>query len=85
MKIKFKKKEVSLTDCPVGLFILNNDYTNTKTLCVKTKYKNDDGGIDAYILSTGEKLSCNGKTSNSKGCDKIKVYPARKNKKKFIK
>jgi hypothetical protein len=39
---------VSLADCPVGLFMCGDE------LCLKTEYGNNEGRIDAYIVSTGE-------------------------------
>lgn len=40
---------IALADCPVGLFI-----TESGTLCLKTEYGNNEGRIDAYIVSSGE-------------------------------
>lgn len=40
---------VTLADCPIGLFKSANG-----ELCLKTEYGNNDGRIDAYIVSTGE-------------------------------
>lgn len=39
---------VSLADCPIGLF------WHGDTLCLKTEYGNNEGRIDAYIVSSGE-------------------------------
>lgn len=39
---------VSLADCPVGLFWHGDE------LCFKTEYGNNEGKIDAYIVSSGE-------------------------------
>ena len=41
--------EVTLAECPVGLF-----HHAWGALCFKSKYGNNDGQIDAYIVSTGE-------------------------------
>lgn len=40
---------VSLVACPIGLFV-----SESGTLCLKTEYGNNEGRIDAYIVSTGE-------------------------------
>lgn len=42
-------QRVALEDCPIGLFI--NSYGG---LCLKTEYGNNEGRIDAYIVSSGE-------------------------------
>ena len=39
---------VTLAECPIGLFMAGGQ------LCLKTEYGNNDGRIDAYIVSTGE-------------------------------
>jgi hypothetical protein len=39
---------VSLAECPIGLFLHDDE------LCLKTEYGNNDGRIDAYIVSSGE-------------------------------
>ena len=39
---------VALADCPIGLFLCNGE------LCLKTEYGDNDGRIDAYIVSSGE-------------------------------
>lgn len=41
--------EVTLAKCPVGLFIHKSG-----GLCLKTEYGNNEGRIDAYIVSSGE-------------------------------
>ena len=41
-------EDVSLADCPIGLFMHDGE------LCLKTEYGNNDGQIDAYIVSSGE-------------------------------
>lgn len=41
-------KRVTLAECPIGLFLYANE------LCLKTEYGNDEGRIDAYIVSSGE-------------------------------
>lgn len=41
-------KAVSLADCPIGLFMCRGE------LCLKTEYGNNEGRIDAYIVSSGE-------------------------------
>lgn len=39
---------VTLADCPIGLFRCHDE------LCVKTEYGNNEGRINAYIVSSGE-------------------------------
>ena len=39
---------VSLAECPIGLFL------HGRELCLKTEYGNNEGRIDAYIVSSGE-------------------------------
>lgn len=39
---------MSLVECPVGLFLSGSE------LCLKTEYGNNEGRIDAYIVSSGE-------------------------------
>lgn len=41
--------QMTLAKCPIGLFI--NAYGH---LCIKTEYGNNEGRIDAYIVSSGE-------------------------------
>lgn len=40
---------VTLAECPIGLF-----KTASGELCLKTEYGNNEGRIDAYIVSSGE-------------------------------
>lgn len=40
---------ISLADCPIGLF-----ESEGGELCLKTEYGNNDGRIDAFIVSSGE-------------------------------
>ena len=40
---------ISLASCPIGLFV-----SQSGELCLKTEYGNNDGRIDAYIVSSGE-------------------------------
>ena len=42
------KRRTTLANCPVGLFISHGD------LCLKSEYGNNEGRIDAYIVSSGE-------------------------------
>jgi hypothetical protein len=42
------KKEKTLLECPTGLFLKDGE------LCLKTEYRNDNGRVEAYIVSTGE-------------------------------
>ena len=48
MAIKYATDEVSLNACPVGLFEWQG------ILALKTKYYRRDGGIDAFVISSGE-------------------------------
>ncbi len=41
-------RRVKLANCPIGLFLHGNE------LCLKTEYGNNEGRIDAYIVSSGE-------------------------------
>lgn len=41
-------KPVALAECPIGLFRCGD------ALCLKTEYGNNEGRIDAYIVSSGE-------------------------------
>jgi hypothetical protein len=41
-------ERVTLAECPIGLFWSDHE------LCLKTEYGNNEGRIDAYIVSTGE-------------------------------
>jgi hypothetical protein len=45
---KLTKAQVSLADCPIGLFLKDGE------LCVKSEYGDNEGRIDAYIVSSGE-------------------------------
>lgn len=40
---------VTLADCPIGLFV-----SASGELCLKTEYGNNEGRIDAYVVSSGE-------------------------------
>ncbi|HWT74372.1 MAG TPA: hypothetical protein VN258_06600 [Mobilitalea sp.] len=48
MIIKKSRKVKSLADCPIGLFIT----AEQKTLCIKTEYGNNAGGVECYIVSS---------------------------------
>jgi hypothetical protein len=39
----------TLAECPIGLFLAESG-----ELCLKTEYGNNEGRIDAYIVSSGE-------------------------------
>lgn len=41
-------KKVTLAECPVGLFEFEG------TLCFKSQYGDNNGGIDAYVVESGE-------------------------------
>jgi hypothetical protein len=41
--------QTTLAECPIGLF-----KSQDGELCLKTEYGNNDGRIDAYIVSSGE-------------------------------
>lgn len=43
------EQPVSLAHCPIGLFL-----SADRALCLKTEYGDNDGRIDAYIVSSGE-------------------------------
>lgn len=45
---KVSDEQVTLADCPIGLFERGGE------LCLKTEYGNNEGRIDAYIVSSGE-------------------------------
>lgn len=70
-----KKNQTTLLDCPVGLFYLKFD-SGEEVLCVKTEYGNNQGGIEAYIVESGERLSCDGLTNTAGGCESIRVISA---------
>jgi hypothetical protein len=42
-------ESIPLEDCPIGLFLSEHNQ-----LCLKTEYGNNEGRIDAYIVSSGE-------------------------------
>jgi hypothetical protein len=44
------KTTTTLARCPIGLFLCGKD----RQLCLKTEYGNNEGRIDAYIVSSGE-------------------------------
>ena len=69
-----KHSITNLKDCPIGLFYLILE-DGTEQLCIKTEYATNSGGIEAYIVKSGEYLSCDGLTSSLEGCEKIKVIP----------
>lgn len=69
-----KHSITNLKDCPIGLFYLILE-DGTEQLCIKTEYATSSGGIEAYIVKSGEYPSCNGLTSSLEGCEKIKVIP----------
>lgn len=48
MQIVKQKRQKRLKDCPVGLFYFGD------TLALKTEYGNNEGQIDAFIVSSGE-------------------------------
>lgn len=75
VKVRPKKKLCTLLDCPKGLFF----YPNGKKLllCFKTEYGTTQGGVEAYIVSSGERLSCGGLTMTAKGCESINVFPCK--------
>lgn len=51
MALHYAAREVPLADCPFGLFVWHD------TLALKTRYRGRDGGINAYVVSTGECFS----------------------------
>lgn len=62
MIVSILNKETTLQECPIGLFVFENE------LCVKTEY-----GLESYIVSSGERFW--GGTDNEKDLAQIKVYP----------
>ena len=60
-------------ECPTGLCYVYID--EEPQLCVKTEYYTPLGGIEAYIVSSGELLSCEGLTGTQEGCGEIKAIP----------
>lgn len=64
----------NLYDCPPGLCYAFVD--GKKQLCMKTEYFHPHGGgVEAYIVSSGEILSCNGLSETEEGCRKITAIP----------
>jgi hypothetical protein len=61
------KELLALADCPVGLFMKDDE------LCLKTEYGDNNGRIDAYIVSTGEFFW--GGTSKPQDQRKVLVQP----------
>lgn len=49
MTLKPAKRRTQLANAPVGLFLYGPG-----VLCLKTEYGNNEGRIDAYIVSSGE-------------------------------
>lgn len=47
-KIARWKRRTTLENCPIGMFECGGE------LCLKTEYGNNDGRIDAFIVSSGE-------------------------------
>jgi hypothetical protein len=45
---RLAEKATPLSSCPIGLFLCGDE------LCLKTEYGNNEGRIDAYIVSSGE-------------------------------
>jgi len=48
MTLENDGEPVTLAQCPIGLFECSGE------LCLKTEYGNNEGRIDAYIVSSGE-------------------------------
>ena len=70
--------DVTLSELEPGkLFSIfeTGDNGITELLALKTEYGNNEGGVDAYLLGSGERLSCDGKTSTKESCDSIFVRP----------
>jgi len=49
MKLTASGMALPLDECPIGLFVSAGG-----ELCLKTEYGNNEGRIDAYIVSSGE-------------------------------
>lgn len=47
-ELKAADEAVTLAACPIGLFMAGGE------LCLKTEYSDNEGRIDAYIVSSGE-------------------------------
>ena len=47
-KLVKSRSSATLAACPIGLFMSGDE------LCLKTEYGNNEGRIDAYIVSSGE-------------------------------
>ena len=78
-KIDFYEEPITnLYDCPPGLFYLLTD--GEKVLCMKTEYYDPAGSVEAYIVSTGERVSHKGLARTPEGCKKIMVIPINVNK-----
>ncbi|WP_097005304.1 DNA-methyltransferase [Lacrimispora amygdalina] len=63
----------NLLECPTGLFYIVVD--SVKQICLKTEYFSKHGGVEAFIVESGEMLSCAGMTDTEEGCKEIKVIP----------
>jgi hypothetical protein len=66
------KRTRTLADCPIGLFM----DAISGTLCLKTEYGNNDGRIDAYIVSSGE-FYWGPAPQNIANQRKARVYPVK--------
>ena len=82
IKVKKKKKPCTLLDCPIGLFLYSDN--KKMILCVKTEYGTLSGGVEAYIVSSGEQFSCNGLVQTANGCRSIIVFPCKATGKQVI-
>jgi hypothetical protein len=49
LALRVGPRRVTLARCPIGLFLAEG-----AGLCLKTEYGNNEGRIDAYIVSSGE-------------------------------
>ena len=69
LTVTFKSRRLRLANCPVGLFLSAGG-----EICLKTEYGDNEGRIDAYIVSSGEFFWGGAKTRAEQR--KVMVYPA---------
>lgn len=62
-------RAVPLSECPIGLFLASNG-----ELCLKTEYGDNEGRIDAYIVSSGEFFWGGAKTRQDQRCVLVTPY-----------
>ena len=62
-------RAVPLSECPISLFLASNG-----ELCLKTEYGDNEGRIDAYIVSSGEFFWGGAKTRQDQRCVLVTPY-----------